>query len=160
MKWTKKSQKNCIYWRINFATNSVFPQLAGPATTHVNGWWKHSSIFLKQNVRQRRSTVLYNSTFFRFTRPIRYLWKWSEEQGEKTALFFIIDCVLQRRWANALPVFSKHNGLSFVACWAGRNENQEWFSNGVISTRTCGEIVLFMIFWLSVGFVNKKWCCW
>jgi len=25
------------------------------------------------------------------------------------------------------------HGLSCVACWAGRNENQEWFSNGVIS---------------------------
>jgi len=118
----------------NFATNSVFPQLVGPATTHVNGWWKRWSIFLKQNTRQRRSTVLYNSTFFRFTRPIRHLWRWSEEQGEKTALFFIIDCVLQRRWANALPLFTKHSGLSCVACWAGRNENQEWFSNGVIST--------------------------
>jgi len=23
---------------MNFATNSVFPQLVGPATTHVNGW--------------------------------------------------------------------------------------------------------------------------
>jgi len=30
--------------------------------------------------------------------------------------------------------FSKHNGLSCVACWAGGNENQGWFSNGVIST--------------------------
>jgi len=27
---------------INFATNSVFPQLVGPATTHVNGWCWHS----------------------------------------------------------------------------------------------------------------------
>jgi len=124
----------CVYWRINFATNSVCPQLVGPTATHVNGWWKRSSIFLKQNARHRRSTVLYKSTFFRFTRPIRYLWRWSEEQGEKTALFFIIDCVLQWRCANALPVFTKQNELSCVACWAGSIENQEWFSNSVIST--------------------------
>ena len=52
----------------------------------------------------------------------------------KDKTFFIIDCVLQRRWAKALPVFAKHNRLSCVACSAGCHENRECFSNGVKST--------------------------
>jgi len=67
-----------------FSHKLGFPQLVGPATTHVNGWWKRSSIFLKQNAHQRRSTVLYNSTFFRFTRPIRYLWHWRTRWKDST----------------------------------------------------------------------------
>jgi len=72
--------------------------------------------------------------FFSFhtTNPIGI--RWSVRTRWKDSTFFIIDCVLQRRWAKALPVFAKHNRLSCVACSAGRNENRECFSNGVKST--------------------------
>jgi len=72
--------------------------------------------------------------FFRFTRPIRYGSTWSVRTKWKDSTFFIIDCVLQRRWAKALPIFAKLNWLSYVACSVGRNENRECFSNGVKST--------------------------
>jgi len=72
----------------------------------------------------------------------------------------VIDCVLQRRRAKALPVFAKHNWLSCVACSAGRNENRECFSNCVKSTAYIRCSCTVYDFLLSVGFVNKKWCCW
>ena len=79
---------------------------------------------------------------------------------------------------NALPVFTKHNWLSCVACWAGRIENQECFSNGVNSTaymrwnctvydfltlsRICEhEVMLLMSCWLddvTVGFEFLNVC--
>ena len=98
--------------------------------------------------------------FFRFTRPIRYASRWSVRTRWKHRTFFIIDCVLQRRWAKALPVFAKHNWLSCVACSAGRNENRECFSNCVKSTAYIRCSCTVYDFFLSVGFVNKKWCCW
>jgi len=55
-----------------FCNKLVFSAIRWAVTTHVNRWWKRSSIFLKQNARQRRHKVLYNSTFFRVTRPTRY----------------------------------------------------------------------------------------
>jgi len=98
--------------------------------------------------------------FFRITRPIRYVSTWSVRTRWKDSTFFIMDCVLKRRWAKALPVFAKYNWLSCVACSAGRNENRESFSTGVKSTAYIRCSCTVYDFLLSVGFVNKKWCCW
>jgi len=54
----------------------------------------------------------------------------------------------------------KHIRLSCVARAAGRNENQECFSNRVKLTAYMRWSCTVYDFWLSVGFVNKKWCCW
>ena len=132
-----------------FAVKSVedsFHSFDSSATTHVRGWWKRSSTFLKQNARQRRSTVLYNSNFFRLTRPTWYLWRWSVRIRWKDSTFFIIGCVLQRRWANALPVFTEDNGCAVLFAEQVVMKTRNDFQMAWYQRRTWGEAALFMIF--------------
>jgi len=98
--------------------------------------------------------------FFSFhtTNPIFMKVKWRTRWKDGT--FFIIDCVLQRNWANALPVFTKLTGCRVLLAEQVVMKTRNDFQMAWYQWCTWGEVALLMIFWLSVGFVNKKRCCW
>ena len=99
-------------------------------------WWKFYHPLIPKQIKG-----FMQIDFFRFTRPIRYGSRW------KGSTFLIIDCVLQQRWAKALPSLQRITGSCVLLAQQVVMKTGNVFQMAWNQRRTLDAVALFMIFY-------------